>query len=368
MSTSIARSADRARAENRSATCARSSREETGSRRTESRPWSARARTSRSSARRARRSASAAAERTVRSSSACERGRRRASSSSALRIASGVRSSWPGVGDEGALPLERRLEPVEHGVQRLAQAVDLVVRAGQGQAPARLGGRDRGGLRAHRLHGAKGRRGEPVPEERGEDERGRPDDEELGEEPPDGLVAVVERRAEHEDARAARRPHRDGEEPGTARDARRPVDLRRDRAAHRAGELVLVEQRLRPQGGRLLDDPAVRSEQLGEALVRVGARACEGRLGISGPHGRDDVGGTRREALVDGLIERVGEPDVEEHAGRDEDDRHGEREGEGEAKADRKPAHRHSRRSRYPAPRTVSIELRPKGRSTFSRR
>ncbi len=57
---------------------------------------------------------------------------------------------------------------------------------------------------------------------------------------------------------------------------------------------------------------------------------------------------------------------------RDQHDRHRERERECEAGADRNPAHRpstpSSRRSRYPAPRTVSIELRPNGRSTFSRR
>jgi hypothetical protein len=355
--TSIDRSAVRARAEKRSATCASSFREETGPRRTE--------------------------EVVGEESEALGLGRRRANgplelrlrarpSQSELELATedgeGASELVTRVGNEGALALDRRLEALEHGVQGLAEAVDLVVRVGQGQAAARLRGRDRGCLRAHPLDRAQGGRRQPVPEERGEHECRRPDDEKLGEEPSHGLVAVVERRAEHEDARPARRFDRDGEESCPARHAGAAVDLRPDFAPGCPRELVCLEQRLQAKRRRSVDDAPVRSEQLGEALVCVGSGGGEGRRRVARLQGGDDLGGARGQPLVDRLVERVGQPVVEEQAGRDEDDGHGQREGEREAEADRKPAHRHSRRRRYPAPRTVSIELRPKGRSTFSRR
>ena len=67
---------------------------EPGSRRTGSRPPRLRASTSRSSARRVSRSVSSAALRSAPISSSGVRARRSASSSSAFRLASGVRSSW----------------------------------------------------------------------------------------------------------------------------------------------------------------------------------------------------------------------------------------------------------------------------------
>ena len=79
--------------------------------------------------------------------------------------------------------------------------------------------------------------------------------------------------------------------------------------------------------------------------------------------------GPRLERVGDPFVERVSEPDVEDRSDRSEHDRHHEREGERQPHPNREPAHATlSRRSRYPTPRTVSIELRANGRSILSRR
>ena len=133
-SAAIERPSASARGAKRPRTRSSSSSRRTRSRLTGSRPWSDRAITSRSSASRVSRSTSSAAEASAARSSSGERPGLPASSSSARRIASGVRSSWLGVGDEDALALQRGLDPVEHLVQRRGEPVDLVVgsRAGAG--------------------------------------------------------------------------------------------------------------------------------------------------------------------------------------------------------------------------------------------
>ena len=67
-----------------------------------------------------------------------------ASTSSSARIrASGLRSSWDGVGDEAALLLGRRLEPAEHRVHRAREPADLSRRVRLGHPPVEAGRGDR---------------------------------------------------------------------------------------------------------------------------------------------------------------------------------------------------------------------------------
>jgi hypothetical protein len=97
------------------------------------------------------------------------------------------------VGNEAPLPLERAFESPEHRVQRLSEASDLVARARQRQPPTRLGTGDHGRLGAHRLNWAKGGRRQGIAEQRGDEERDRPDQKQLGEEARQRLVPVLER-------------------------------------------------------------------------------------------------------------------------------------------------------------------------------
>jgi hypothetical protein len=83
------------------------------------------------------------------------------------------------VRDEATLAREPRLEAVEHRVQRLAEAANLVLGLGNGQPLVRSLGRDLGRSAPHRVDGSKRRRRESVPGERGEEEGERADDEKL---------------------------------------------------------------------------------------------------------------------------------------------------------------------------------------------
>ena len=110
-----------------------------------------------------------------------------------------------GVGDELALARERGLEPVEQLVQRLAKTLDLVARCRDRQPLARRLGRDRRGPPAHRLDLAQRQAGEPVAEERREDQRDRACDQQLVAKAGQRLGAVLQRGADDEDAGAAAR-------------------------------------------------------------------------------------------------------------------------------------------------------------------
>jgi hypothetical protein len=138
----------------------------------------------------------------------------------------------PGLGDEAALPLEGRLEPGEHLVERLAEPVQLVPRPREGQPlPGPVGG-DLGGAAAHRLDRAQAGSREHVAETRGEQERDRAGDEELGAQVAERLGTVLAGRADDEHAPVDR--HREQPrrlvEAGNGRhvDEARPVQLRAD--------------------------------------------------------------------------------------------------------------------------------------------
>ena len=62
--------------------------------------------------------------------------------------------------------------------------------------------------------------------------------------------------------------------------------------------------------------------------------------GLASLHVGCDLRRQHLESLVDPLVERGLQPEVEEGAGRREHQRHRQREGEREAQADRQPAHR----------------------------
>ena len=65
-----------------------------------------------------------------------------ASSSSSLRIVSGVRSSWLAPATNARSRSTTVFEPREHLVERLAEPLELVARGGHGQARARARSRD----------------------------------------------------------------------------------------------------------------------------------------------------------------------------------------------------------------------------------
>ncbi len=178
------------------------------------------------------------------------------------------------------------------------------------------------------------------------------DDEELGEQSVERFLPVLERSADDEDELLSG----DGRDekprlPVDALDVAREVE----RAVSRSLDLLRGDDRR-----------AVRIDDLGEGFVVPG-----GEVGVRPllTYERREGPGPRGQALVELLLEGVAEPHVEERADRGQHDGHREGEGEGEPDADRQAAHDPSSlRRRYPTPRTVSSDLRPKGRSTLSRR
>ena len=107
-----------------------------------------------------------------------------------------------GVGHERALARERRLHPVEHRVERRPEAADLVVGGRHREARARVGRLDLRGAPAHALDRPQRGRGRAVARQRGEQQRDRAADQQQRAEARDGLVAVLQRLADHDHATA----------------------------------------------------------------------------------------------------------------------------------------------------------------------
>ena len=189
------------------------------------------------------------------------------------------------VGDEAALVLERRLEPLEHVVQRLGEPRDLVLRRWHGQPAARGRGGDGARLAPHLFDRAQGRAGEHVPGERREQECERRADEQLPPQALERLLADVERARQHQRVLLVRAADRDREQaPASARArARRPS--RAPSAAERtARELGSAEQRREARRLRLGDAAAAR-EHLRKADPSPGV-AVERRLAPLQPQRR----------------------------------------------------------------------------------
>ncbi len=201
-----------------------------------SRPCSARAITSRSSASFDSRSTSSAAERTRAWSSPSEPSELERQLELELEDRQGRAQLVAGVGDERALARERVLEPAEHRVDGVAEAVQLVVGLGQRKPLAARRARDPRGLRAHLLHRRQRAGREHVAGYAGEDQEHRAADEQQVAERGQGAVALGERGADDE-----HRPRAGVDGPG--QDAGAPADVEQQRALSRPPDLLQLEQR-----------------------------------------------------------------------------------------------------------------------------
>src|SRR5262249_44009081 len=113
---------------------------------------------------------------------------------------------------------------------------------------------------------------------------------------------------------------------------------------------------------------------LGKGLIRfdqVGSQVCQARSVRSNVRG-DDLR-ARTKSGIDRVQQRLARIVQDEDSDRDQDGGSADGENEGEAQPDRNSLHGFAPeavtvRSRYPEPRTVSIDSTPKGRSIFSRR
>ncbi len=201
------------------------------------------------------------------------------------------------VGHERALPCPRGAEPVEHGVQRQGEVVDLVARlrhrepvvlAGIGDAlrrrPQLLDGSERG--RDH----ARGDQGQDDEQERVRREQGPAQH-------PLAVPDVLEPVGDHDRARCVGRSRPDGRDPQwrVAPDPR--TGYLGMRTGHRRGELGGEEQRVEPVGvdGRA-DHPAGGVEHLHDLLT--GDRDRVGQL--AGVDQCSDLGGRGRGRAVEG--------------------------------------------------------------------
>ena len=99
--------------------------------------------------------------------------------------------------DEPALALDRRLEALEHLVQRRPEASELVIGWRHREPLARIAGRDLGGPAAHPFDRVQGGSGSPVPRERRQEERDRAADQKQRRESHERFVAIVERGPDH---------------------------------------------------------------------------------------------------------------------------------------------------------------------------
>ena len=102
------------------------------------------------------------------------------------------------VRDEAPLSRQPLLQPTEHLVQGLSEPPDLVVGRRQRKPLVGALARDLGRLPPHRLDRPERGAGEEVATDRGQEQRQRPDHDELREEPVERLLPVLERRPDDE--------------------------------------------------------------------------------------------------------------------------------------------------------------------------
>jgi hypothetical protein len=180
----------------------------------------------------------------------------------------------------------------------------------------------------HRLDRPKPRGRQQVAGDRGDQHRDRAAHGEGGDEARQRLVAVVEGLAHRHDLR----PRRPGEDAGRSLDSRHPpVD--HDDAA-RGGRKLGAAKRRAARPARRVEHPPAPGQHLGEALL-----ALFGRPGGGGVGGGDGPGACF-EPGAKVVVQIVLEAQIDEQAGRREDQHHRQGEGGGQAQADRQAAHR----------------------------
>ena len=128
---------------------------------------------------------------------------RSAPSSSALITATGVRSSWLASATKRRSRSNDRREAIEHLVERLPEAADLVVRRRQREPLGPAAERDVLRAPAHRLDRAQPGGGQRVAQQRREQDGHGTADRERRHEIGERVVAVLQRLADHRDRRAA---------------------------------------------------------------------------------------------------------------------------------------------------------------------
>jgi hypothetical protein len=263
------------------------------------------------------------------------------------------------VGDERPLALERALEAVEHVVERVPEARELVVRGRDGHALAGVARGDRGRAPADQLDGPECAPHRAVADETGEQQRGGCGEGEDQRERPQRLVPILERRSdEHRQALAA--------DVHEARDHARAVLLERlgagllERLDVDLVPIVVGRERNvlerhvgafggGPPRGRCEDrpqrkpwarreQPPVRADHLRERLAGVVESLREPGLRAAAldeqPRDRCGLG---LELVVERLRELGPQPVVHERARRGEHHGHRRREHRGDANADRQP-------------------------------
>ena len=204
-----------------------------------------------------------------------------------------------GVRHERPLALERRLDAVEHRVERRAQPPDLVVGGRHGQPRSRLGRLDLRRAGAHALDRPERRGGGAVARERGEQQRDRPADQQQRAEAGNRLVAVVERLAHDHHA-----PARLGAEQPVAVVVELAVDGHL--VVERLADLFGAEQRRPPRLFGRLHDAARRVEDLRDGVVVAIVERARARLQVA----------------LDARVELMAQPQVEEQARAEQHDRH----------------------------------------------
>ena len=128
------------------------------------------------------------------------------------------------VGDEAPLAFERDFDPGEQLVQRVAQAGELVVRGRYRQPLGELARRDSSGPCPHALNREQGGPADEVADQRGEEQRERPADQQLAPEVAERGVSRLERGADDDYEPLVLRRDRRGEQANVFAVIARPVD------------------------------------------------------------------------------------------------------------------------------------------------
>ena len=246
------------------------------------------------------------------------------------------------IGHEAALVLERRLEPLEHVVQRLGEPRDLVPGRWHGEPAARASRRR--SAPARRRIASTGRKAAPAstyPASAASTSASGPADEQLPPQALERLLADVERARQHERELLVRAADRDREQaPASAP----PGHV--DRRAHRGPEKTVrssaaLSSGARPGGGDSATPPP-RASTCARSRPRVAGSRVERRLASPQPQRR--LGRLREQRLVDRVEEIRADPQVDEPAQRREHERHCRRERQRQPDADRKAAQSSRRR------------------------